>query len=286
MDMLVEAGADPCRNNAVARALHFKGRPILGFIKQYQDRFPCLQRQIDIALHSFTDAEDLRGIALMLWLGANPHAETPSSAYEDGGDPGLWSSAFERALWTNQPEILPLFLKRPIPPEKRQKLLELVSHRKLPTLLQRLLNEGADPNSVGEDGYPVLHSAINCMLWRFEPSTTENVQRGVEALEILLKAGARWSPSERQLKSLRRELAGGESKVVIPLVGLLKKYGAFTAEDMHELTRTPSVRNVLKGNPRPRKDRWAHLYVPPPPPAASAPEQPRRPFWRRHWSQR
>jgi hypothetical protein len=29
MDRFVAAGADPCRENALARSLHFKGRPIL-----------------------------------------------------------------------------------------------------------------------------------------------------------------------------------------------------------------------------------------------------------------
>lgn len=33
MDRLVEAGNDPCRKNAAARALQTKRRPILGFIK-------------------------------------------------------------------------------------------------------------------------------------------------------------------------------------------------------------------------------------------------------------
>ncbi len=70
MDRFVGLGVDPCRDNAVARALSIKGRPILGFIKQYRDRFPGLQHQIDIALHVFVVEEDLHGIALMLWLGA------------------------------------------------------------------------------------------------------------------------------------------------------------------------------------------------------------------------
>ena len=70
MDLFIAAGVDPCRKNAVAHALYFKARPILGFIKQYLHQIPCLQRQIDLALHSFTDRKDIRGVALMLWLHA------------------------------------------------------------------------------------------------------------------------------------------------------------------------------------------------------------------------
>lgn len=97
MDRFIEAGVDPCRDNAVARATSSSRRPILGFIKQYRDRFPGLQRQIDIVLHAFTARENARGVALMLWLGADPHVDSPSSAYDEESN-GLANSAFEEAL--------------------------------------------------------------------------------------------------------------------------------------------------------------------------------------------
>lgn len=126
MDRFIAAGIDPCRNNAVARSLRFKGRPILGFIKQYRDQFSCLQRQIDIALHGFTDREELRGIALMLWLGADPHADTPTDGELDVVS-DINKSAFETALWAKDPGILVQFLKRPIPADKAQPLGSAIS---------------------------------------------------------------------------------------------------------------------------------------------------------------
>jgi hypothetical protein len=70
----------------------------LGFIKTYRERFPCLQRQLDIALHVFVDEKKERGVALMLWLGADPYAMTPCTA--DPDDASISSnSAMESALW-------------------------------------------------------------------------------------------------------------------------------------------------------------------------------------------
>lgn len=286
MDRFVEAGIDPCRDNAVARALSFKGRPILGFIKQYRDQFPCLQRQIDIALHVFTSAEDLRGIALMLWLGADPHAQVPSSAYESEGSNGFGDTAFESALWARKPEILTQFLKRPIPADRIQALLSALGYRHRPDLVRRLLRDGADPNAVDEDGNPVLEGFVHGILWRSSRPSSEENERGMEALELLLKTGAKWSPDEDDLKRLRRDLANGESKLVIRVLDLLHKYEVFTPAQLHELTRTPAVRRVLNGISKPYRDPFASYYPPPAPVVTSVPAPPQRGYWKRHWSQR
>jgi len=287
MDRFVEAGVDPCQDNAVARGLESRGHPILGFVKQYRDRFPALQRQIDIALRVATDAENPRRIALMLWLGGNPHASVPASAYEPDCADTLEETAFERALWARQPEILTQFLKRPIPKERVQSLLSRVSYRSRPDLVRRLLTEGADPNAVDEEGYPVLHGFISSLLWRYRDSSREETEHGLEALELILKAGARWSLDELRLKRLRRDLAAGESKTVIRLLDLLHQYGAVTPEQLHELTRTPAVRKVLNGISKPRRDPFATYYTPPPPPIVPPVVEPtRRGHWKRYWSQR
>ncbi|MEO6874249.1 MAG: hypothetical protein ABI222_05455 [Opitutaceae bacterium] len=284
MDRFVEAGVDPCRDNAVARSLDFKGRPILGFIKQYRDRFPCLQRQIDIALHVFTGDGDLRGIALMLWVGADPHAATPASAEEDDGTFAFGDSAFQSALWSRKPEILTQFLKRPIPAEKLNVLLSDAGHHSRPDLVRRLLDEGADPNFSVEEGYPILYNFINGLTWAYATRTSEERERGFQALELLLKAGAKWTLDEQNLKGLRPDFAASESKIVIPLLELLRRYAAFTPEQLHELTRTPAVRKVLNGISRPRPTPFGQTYSPPPllpPPVAATP---RRGYWKRHWS--
>jgi len=285
MDRFIEAGIDPCRGNAVARALGYRGRPILGFVRQYRDRFPGFQRQVDIALRVAAEAENPRRIALMLWLGGSPHAEVPATAEDDRGNT-IGDTAFESSLWARKPEILTQFLKRPIPKERIESLLFRVSYRARPDLTRRLLGEGANPNSMSEEGYPVLHGFITSLLWRSSRRTAEECERGIEALELMLKAGAKWALDERQLKGLRRDLADGESKIVVRLLDLLHQYDAVTPEQLYELTRTPAVRKVLNGISKPRRDPFSTYHAPPPSIAAPAVEQPRSGYWKRHWSQR
>lgn len=285
MDRFIEAGVDPCRENAVARAIDSKRRPILGFVKQYRERFPGLQRQVDIALRAATESENLRSIALMLWLGGDPHAHVPGDAYIDEQENESGETAFERALWLNKPEVLTQFLKRPIPRESVESLLFSVSYRARPDLVRRLLNEGANPNALSEEGYPVMHGFITSLLWRHQRPSGEEYDRGIEALECLLKAGAKWSLDERQLKGLRRDLAEGESKFVVRLLDLLHQYDGISVDQLRELTRTPAVRKVLNGVSKPRQD-FFRTYSAPPAVPSSAPQPPRGGYWKRHWSQR
>jgi len=287
MDRFVVAGIDPCRRNAVARAVQTKRRPILGFIKQYQGQFPGIQRQIDIALHSVTEAADLRGVALMLWLGANPHAPTPPSAEEwDDAECGSDSTAFHAALFSQKPEVMDMIAKRPIPADRVAAIFHSVGYRPRPALVRRLLEMGADPNSVGSEGEHVLHDFVHPILSRFGRDAAE-VGLAFQSLELVLKAGAKWTMSERRLKWLRRDLIDGESKSVVRLLDLLHEHQALTPEQLHELTRTDAVKRVLNGQTKPRRSFWDVGYSSPPAAPAPAPApQPQRGYWKRHWWQR
>lgn len=286
MDRFIVEGVDPCRDNAVAKALESRGRPILGFVKQYRERFPALQRQIDIALRVAVDAESPRRIALMLWLGANPHTEVPATAYECDHGETMEGTAFESALWARRPEILTQLMKHPIPKEWVQMLLFRASHCNRTDLVRRLLSEGADPNGIDEVGDPALHGFISALLWRYRSPAAEEYERCIEALELMLQAEAKWTLDERQVKRLRRDLADGEIKTVIRLVDLLHHYRAVSPEQLHELTRTPAVQRVLNGVSKPRRNPFDVYYSPPPPAVPPVEEPNRRGRWKRHWSQR
>lgn len=287
MDQFVAAGIDPCHGNAVARAAISGRRPILGFIKQYRDRFPGLQRQIDIALHAFAKEGSVRGVALMLWVGADPHADVPSSAYEKDGVRGIGETAFESALWGDKPEVVTLVMKRPIPKTKVDWLLRLAAERSRPEVVKRLLNEGANPNHTAEENEPALRSFVSKLVQRYTPRLTEEQDRGLKCLELVLKAGAKWNLSERGIKWLRRDLAAGDSRVVVRMLDLLREYDAVSGAQLHELTRTPSVRKVLKGHTRHPRIPFTEFLDDTPvsiktPYAAPS----RRGYWKRHWSQR
>lgn len=219
----------------------------------------------------------------MLWLGGDPYATTPSSA-EDNEDDGYESSAIESALW-RKPEILEALLKRPIPNGQLNHLLDLAASRCLPRLVERLLKQGADPNYAPEGERPLLWQFISPVLWIFRTSK-EEVNRGLEALEIMLKAGATFQLSDADLKSFRRDLLDGESRVVVRVIELLEQHRVLSPEQIRELTKTPAIKRVLSGHSKPRRSfGWE------PPAFAQAvystptPQETRSGYWKKHWWQ-
>lgn len=247
MDRLIIAGANPCLENAVARALRHKARPLLGFVKSYREQFPCLQRQIDIALNAAVNREDERGVALMLWLGANPHAFVPCSPYPEDEAYGMVSleSPFERTLWMSREAILEMLLKKPIPADQADYLLRRVSHRGLPKVVSRLLKEGANPNQTEEEDWHILDGFINSLTYRWRFSENDSDERGLEALKIILEAGAKWPHTQPDIPRLRRKLLHCTSGTLKRIVELLKEHEVLSVEQIHDLTRTPKMKMLL-----------------------------------------
>lgn len=218
----------------------------------------------------------------MLWLGGDPYATTPSSAEIDEDD-GYPSSAIESAMW-RKPEILEAILKRPIPDGQLNHLLDLAASRCLPRLVERLLKQGADPNYAPEGERPLLWQFISPVLWIFRTSKDE-VDRGLEALEIMLKAGASFKLSDEDMKRFRRDLLDGESRVVIRVIELLEQHQVLSPDQIRELTRTPSMKKLLAGHSKPRRSFGWEPAVPAV--VYSAPAQENRGgYWKRHWWQR
>ena len=279
MDRFIAAGADPCARNAVACALYHKARPLLGFVKSYQKQFPGLQHQIDIALLGFVERGDEKGVALMLWLGANPYVVVPSSPHPEDAEYTGCECTFERALWSANEKILASLGKKAIPPGRVRELFHKVAFRSRPEFVRRLLDMGADPNDLDE-GRPLLHSFVEALTCPFAPSDPMERDRGLEALELVLKAGARWEFDDGDIRRFRRRLMDCEGRVVSRMLELLGEYGALSSEHLHELTRTPGIEKLLSDFIKPRTD-WLGSHFSPP--AIQAPQPPPK---RNHWKRR
>lgn len=139
---------------------------------------------------------------------------------------------------------------------------------------------------VGSEGDHVLHDFVHPILPRFMRNADE-VEPALQSLELVLKAGAKWTISERRMKWLRRDLIDGESKAVVRLLDMRHQYQALTPEQLHELTGTAAVQHVLNGQSKPRRSyRDVGYSAPPPAPAPAPTPPPQRGYWKRHWWQR
>jgi hypothetical protein len=289
MDCFIAAGVDPCRDNAVARAMRHKARPMLGFVKSYRDQFPGLQRQIDIALHHFVDEKDEKGVALMLWLKANPHAEVPSDPYaeeeEDRYEDDYFHCALISATWRSNESIIQQLLKVPIPAESVQPLMRSISSCACPAAVRKLLAAGANPNDY-RDGRHILDGFIRALssYW-YSAQQAEEDKRGLEALRLVAEAGAKWDIDNAGLADVRRQMLDGESKTIIAALDILRSFNVLNAAQLQELTRTDAMKRLLAGFSKPKKHLFSSFAQPVYPVVVSEPE-PARGYWKRHWSQR
>ena len=71
MRFFLDRGADPIAGYPIAKGLIRTTRPLLGIYKTYSLKYPQLQFQADMALRHFCEEGKLRGVCLMMWLGAN-----------------------------------------------------------------------------------------------------------------------------------------------------------------------------------------------------------------------
>lgn len=176
-----------------------------------------------------------------------------------------------------------MLLGIPIPPEVVRPLFEATNAACNPELTEVLLRLGADPNRLTEEihalesmiGYAVGHPSF--------PSDQDKQTRALECIRLVIAAGALWNPGPERLGQIRRKLTAGAPEVVSSIVSILRENHVLTDEQLHELTRTQSMRRVLSGHGRPQKptdDLYGAAYRP----AITAPTP--SGYWKRHWSKR
>jgi ankyrin repeat protein len=287
IDCFMAAGVDPCADNALAKALESKARPLLGFVKTYKERFPGMQRQVDIALHNFVDQEDVKGVCFMLWVGANPYVKVPRNGWEedDNDDDMLWFP-LETAMIRGNEAILLNLLKVPFPPEAVQKLFRSTSFCAHPDVVKRLLKAGANPND-HVDGRHVLDGHVRDLCHSFyQMGRTEHIKHGLESLRLIAEAGAKWDIDNKGLAEIRRSILHAEPSTVNAMLEIFRSKNVLNKEQIEELTRTPSMKSLLAGHRRPKPS----PFVPYTSQSSFLPSQTdtssTRGYWKRHWSQR
>jgi hypothetical protein len=247
IDLFIEAGANPCKNNALAKSLYYCSRPILGFIKQYKERLPCIQHQINLALYDAAVRNKERAFSLLLWAGAEPFI--PVGEYIDcdpnPNDEDEPLSVFEMLCYSSNKRLTNQLLKKPIPNERKEKLFYSIAFLGEPKWTKRFIDLGVDINKDYGDG-SVLYVMAGNMGSRFCSYNRDDIKIYLENIELILKAGGKLTlESPDKITYLRRKLCDGTRESIKPLIGLLVKYEAASKESLAILTKTPKIREIL-----------------------------------------
>lgn len=248
MERLARLGVDPAAQNGFARALHeMKARPLLRFYREHREEFPVLHLQACLALSEAVAEEKVRWVALLRWAGADPFQAVPESLYRTNWDPqaGLSYSAAWRAIHTKEPGLMKALKLRPTAEQARE-LLRSFAWTGNPANLTEFLT--VIPRSEINDPLTNSSDAVEALVYArpiFGPAG-EFEARVAQSLEILLEAGARYSPPRDRLGWHRRDLQRNSGRHVVRVVRLLLYVpGAADRDLVLELVRTPVMRQKI-----------------------------------------
>ncbi|MFI5341036.1 MAG: hypothetical protein ACHQ7N_14515 [Candidatus Methylomirabilales bacterium] len=239
------AGADLFHDHELADALgnHTSNRPLFGFAKRHRATDPRIQMELNIALAQYVEEENVKGVHLCLWAGADPHAPAPDlqstgflGAPEDDteeGDRFIGWSAVERAVMFGKREVLPALKLDPA----RDNFDELYRSARDAHMVDALAAI-TPPSNVGS----IVQSQCRYLdsRWPF------GGHYPIAVLEEVFKTGARWTDTTPdEIAYIRRDLLKANDRDFVEMVKLLSHDAYCAATVLQELGRTPSFRKRL-----------------------------------------
>ncbi len=236
-------GTDFAQSHELADALgnHTSNRPLFGFAKRHRSTDPRIQMELNIALAQHVEEENLKGVHLCLWAGADPHVPAPDlrtthyldeaeDEEADEDDRFIGWSAIERAVILARREILPVFKLDPAR-DDFDKLYQSARDARMVDALAAI----APPGNVGS----IVHSQCRYLDSRcpFRDHTP------IAVLEEIFKTGARWTESPAdELAYIRRDLLRANDRDFVEVVKLLAHDAYCSTTVLQELGRTPNFR--------------------------------------------
>lgn len=101
MEYFIESGCNLEIGNPLAWALCNCIRTSLPLVKKYQDRFPSIRKQVNIALRHHCREGDAKWVSLLLWAGADPLCRGEDDPGQEADDEGGGLSALSFAALYN-----------------------------------------------------------------------------------------------------------------------------------------------------------------------------------------
>lgn len=263
MDFFFESGCDLEDGNPLAWAFCNRIRTALPLVKKYQDRFPSIREQVNIALRHHCKEGDAKWVSLMLWAGADPLSpgeEDPDREpdIEYGGLSALGFAALYRHYKLFELKPVKACLSSPAAVEVLDYLLAPEATSVLLSILKRRHNL----NNNERGGCSAIQA---CLVgfghygsysrfrfdYRFETKNeskldSDRSREYMKTIFLLAEAGGKWRPDEYEIKSARKSLTKMIPEYTVEFVGLMTRFKAARKSDLEELLRTPSIKSLVK----------------------------------------
>ncbi len=244
--MFMERGADLITGYPIAKGLIRSTHPFLGIYKAYIERHPELQFQADLALRHFCEEGNLRGVSLLMWLGANPRANVPRE-YDESEE--FWSCAMDAAANNGQLDIIKR-LKPDYSKDDINALLRKGLWRRKMDLVKYWVSLGADINHIESSGHTAhshviwgLSGALNPRrYWQSQVDLTEAKRFALEWFSSEVK----WSPVADDVGIIRKVISRLSYMEAYALIKLFIRNQVIAADVFGGILDTPKLRAHLK----------------------------------------
>jgi hypothetical protein len=217
------AGVDFVKDHALAYTLanHSSNKPLFGFAKRHRENDPRIQAELNIALGSHVHEDNLKGVHLSLWAGADPHAHAPDlqsvfrskspEEEEDGDDRFIGWTAVEEAASQGHVELLPLLKPDPV----KDDFADLYKWARDGRTVQALARI-APPRNAG----PLIQHHLFFLDSRMPGAV--HYRGALWALEAIFKVGGRWiETTPDEIKAIRFALRKVNDSEFVEVLKLL-----------------------------------------------------------------
>ena len=261
--LFIERGADIEEGDPFTHGFIYHTKSMLGVYKSYVGKFPQLQRQADKALLHFCEEGDLRGVSLLMWLGANPRAAVAEHSWVEEDDLSLtplYAAAQRKDLAIVQK------LKPDPTQDNVHRLLKASLLNQSMEHVRYWLTLGADINYCS-GSTKSLHGRVISGL-RFELEHEKHLigcdsAKGLVFAMEWFELGAKWLPAADELKELRKCLVMLPPNSSLKFISFLRSKGVLSDETLAVVVKTPKLQQHLDQKPKeevqvaPRLSIWA-----------------------------
>ena len=249
----IEKGADFKTGWPLAIGLKRAPKLFCGIYKRYVGAHPDLKFQAEIALQQLCAENKMRGVCLMLWLGADPRVAVPDFRYSDEcDDEELWITSLRTAAWHGHLEIV----KKLEPSRELDDLNDLLyqsAYSRNVDLMACLIHCGADPNAAREEGQSLVAHLFHLLDWSLDPcfafrcSDDRWGSKTKKCLELLIENGLQWEPKDgREFTAIRKPLYRMTPNEMLKWLNLIRRFSKEPEAVLKRILGTPKMKATFR----------------------------------------
>lgn len=250
IDLLASHGADLVKGSPLFEALCTGNKSVIGAWKRHLDRNPSLAAQGAMALAHFCRAGSERGVALMLWAGADPRMPVPPDGELEEEDPDRRTTALAEAAAGGKIAILKVLGIDPLTDHVPDLVCtaDLYERREAMEFLLDLCTQNQRTAALAR----MLQSAIWSLGWKCDPRTgwwgQYPASSEVEKIERLARMGAKLCADREPGMPLRirTALRRAEPDLALRVIRALASGPVSDIEQLRQMVRTKTIIDKLR----------------------------------------